>query len=226
MLKTKILSMRNLFFVGILCLSACTSFKQSSDTVEYDSNGVVEKPTMKNGKCYAKAMIPDKFGKSSKVYPVYTGDGKPDGVEEQTIVLQDPTTKWVKKKSDANCLSADPNDCYVWCLVEVPSEKVVAMIVKDTTKIKAFQMQSFEKNTLLETGGVTKLVEVLCENDENTSIFQNLSTALLRRGYLKATQNTKNEVLIAALVQFQKDKGLPVGNINIKTLEALGVTKE
>ncbi len=27
-------------------------------------------------------------------------------------------TEWVKKKADRNCLSDDPNDCLVWCLVE------------------------------------------------------------------------------------------------------------
>jgi len=27
-------------------------------------------------------------------------------------------SKWVKKKANRNCLSADPNDCLVWCLVE------------------------------------------------------------------------------------------------------------
>lgn len=32
-----------------------------------------------------------------------------------------PTVKkWVQKKTDTNCLSADPKDCLVWCLVEVP----------------------------------------------------------------------------------------------------------
>ncbi len=30
------------------------------------------------------------------------------------------TTAWVKKKADRNCLSADPNDCLVWCLVDQP----------------------------------------------------------------------------------------------------------
>jgi len=27
---------------------------------------------------------------------------------------------WVKKKADRNCLSADPNDCLVWCKVDLP----------------------------------------------------------------------------------------------------------
>ena len=32
------------------------------------------------------------------------------------------STKWVKRKADRNCLSADPNDCLVWCLVETPAQ--------------------------------------------------------------------------------------------------------
>ncbi len=40
----------------------------------------------------------------------------------ETIVTRPASTKWVKKKADKNCLSADPNDCLVWCLVEVPEQ--------------------------------------------------------------------------------------------------------
>lgn len=30
-----------------------------------------------------------------------------------------PKREWVKKQADRNCQSSDPNDCMVWCLVEV-----------------------------------------------------------------------------------------------------------
>ena len=40
----------------------------------------------------------------------------------ETIEVKPASTKWVKRKADRNCLSADPNDCLVWCLVEVPAE--------------------------------------------------------------------------------------------------------
>lgn len=29
------------------------------------------------------------------------------------------STKWVKKRADRNCLSANPDDCLVWCLIEI-----------------------------------------------------------------------------------------------------------
>ena len=40
----------------------------------------------------------------------------------ETIQTTAASTKWVKKKADRNCLSANPDDCLVWCLVEVPAQ--------------------------------------------------------------------------------------------------------
>jgi outer membrane protein OmpA-like peptidoglycan-associated protein len=37
-------------------------------------------------------------------------------------ILNSPaSTKWEKRKADAACLSANPDDCLVWCLVEIPA---------------------------------------------------------------------------------------------------------
>ncbi len=214
--------MKNQLFLLLLCLSACTTFRQSADNIEYDSNGVVEQSKNKNGKCYAKAMIPDEYGNLTSSYPVYIGKGTPEGVEEKAIVLMPASTKWVKKK-DSKCNSSDPNDCLVWCLVEVPSEVKTVLIVKDTTKIKDFEMRTFEKRVLAKAGGVTELVEIICEKEENTALFRDISTSLVARGYMKTAQEIKNDALNSALIKFQKDKGLPVGNMNILTMKALGV---
>ena len=42
--------------------------------------------------------------------------------QTEQIETSPASTKWVKRKADRNCLSADPNDCLVWCLVEVPAQ--------------------------------------------------------------------------------------------------------
>ncbi len=41
--------------------------------------------------------------------------------QSEQIEIAPAGTKWVKKKADQNCLSADPNDCLVWCLIETPA---------------------------------------------------------------------------------------------------------
>lgn len=40
----------------------------------------------------------------------------------ERIEVRPPGTKWIRKKSDRDCLGADPDDCFVWCLVEVPAQ--------------------------------------------------------------------------------------------------------
>jgi hypothetical protein len=40
----------------------------------------------------------------------------------ERIETKPASTKWVKKQADASCLSANPDDCLVWCLVELPAE--------------------------------------------------------------------------------------------------------
>ncbi|MFK8008341.1 MAG: hypothetical protein AB8H03_18430 [Saprospiraceae bacterium] len=37
-------------------------------------------------------------------------------------IIQPAGTKWIKKRADKNCLSNDPKDCMVWCLLEIPEE--------------------------------------------------------------------------------------------------------
>lgn len=41
---------------------------------------------------------------------------------EEKVLVKPAHTKWVETVGDKNCLSADPKDCIVWCLVEVPNE--------------------------------------------------------------------------------------------------------
>lgn len=43
----------------------------------------------------------------------------PDVVE-----IRAASTRWVRKKADRDCLGADPEDCFVWCLVETPAQFV------------------------------------------------------------------------------------------------------
>ncbi len=48
--------------------------------------------------------------------------------EVETIPIEPATAKWVRKKVDENCLSRNPDDCLIWCLVEVPA--VTQIIIK------------------------------------------------------------------------------------------------
>lgn len=227
-------------------------------------------------------------------------------------------TKWVKKKADAACLSANPDDCLVWCLVETPAEyqtitrrvnkgcdgsggadagciksieipavmgtrtvqkiktpatvqeeiipaeykmetvrstdeyitvtkqvltvppsfreefipaeykaataKVVKKQASSRTETIPPEYISVTKRKLVKAGGFSAWREILCGENVTGYKISEIQTALKKAGYYTGTADNKmGPGTKAALTKFQKDKGLPIGNIDFETLKALGV---
>ena len=77
---------------------------------------------------------------------------------------------------------------------------------------------------LVRTGGFTDWVEVLCGSKVNDAKIYEIQQALRAKGYNPGPiDNRFGHQTKAALGQFQRDNGLPEGNLNIETLRALGV---
>ncbi len=163
--------------------------------------------------------------------------------------------KWVKGVADKNCLSSNPKDCEVWCLKEVPAvyqkvskkvEKVAAVTneveIAAVTKVvprKKLVYSAYEtktdipatyktimKKVLVKKGGFQEWKEVLCEPKITDTKIADIQKALTREGYdAGRIDNQMGGKTKQALIKFQQDKGLPVGNLNIETLKALGVSE-
>jgi len=75
------------------------------------------------------------FIKRSTTPPIY------ETVEEK-VLISEPTTRWERGKKDPNCLSANPEDCRVMCLVEVPAQykAVQKQVIKVPASVKEDQV--------------------------------------------------------------------------------------
>ncbi len=79
-------------------------------------------------------------------------------------------------------------------------------------------------NRLVRPGGFTDWVEVLCGKKVTQATVMQVQNALRARGYDPGpADNQMGPRTKAALQQFQMDNGLPIGNLNIDTLNALGI---
>lgn len=58
------------------------------------------------------------------------------------------STKWVKRKADKNCLSANPEDCLVWCLIEVKCPYFMTIDGNEITFCDDTKVGDFEKSLL------------------------------------------------------------------------------
>jgi hypothetical protein len=241
-------------------------------------------PNAVPGKCYARCLAPDQYEireeqvidkpatvKIEKVPAKYdvvydtvivtpattktvTTPAKYETVSEDKLVTP-ATQKWVKGVADKNCLSANPKDCEVWCLKEVPAvyQKVTRKVEKQAaitnqvevpavTKVvprKKLVYSSYEnkietpptyktimKKVLVAKGGYQEWKEVLCEQQITDTKVAQIQKALNREGYdAGPADNQMGGKTKQALMKFQQDKGLPVGNLNIETLKALGITE-
>lgn len=171
----------------------------------------------------------------------------------EDVMVTPATTKWQKGKADASCLSANPADCQVLCLVEVPAvykkvtkkvlvtpastrEEEIPADVKITTrkvvdvpaKNEKIEIpatyKAVMKKSLTAKGGYQEWKEVLCADKLNEQRILAIQKALKAEGYDPGPfDNMFGAKTKEALIKFQQDKGLPVGNLNLETLKVLGV---
>jgi len=117
-------------------------------------------------------------------------------------------------------------------VVEMPYDPIYktvkekVMVSPETVKeeaIAAVYKEVFEKK-LAEQGGYTVWTEILCANKTSASTIRKLQRALRAEGYsigvVDGVLGTRTQT---SLKQFQLDNELPVGNLNMETLEALGI---
>lgn len=216
---------RNACFLIFVLFYSCSSTSSIADR-PYDGVGPPPGMPSEPGKCYARCLMADQYETKDLEYIEYTGNAEEENVEVEWIeeVVVERSTKWEKRKADKNCLSKNPEDCMVWCLVETPAQTIKYLTVKDTSTTSNYRIVKEEIKVITKKGGSTDWKEVVCKNDQTPAFYTSLLKALFREGYnvdpnsTILSQRSKN-----ALVKYQKDNNLPAGQLDIETLDALGV---
>lgn len=206
----------------------------------------IEKIPARYETVYDTVVVNPAFKKSVVTPAVY------ETITEDKLVTPG-SQKWVKGKADKNCLSSNPKDCEVWCLKEVPAvyEKVTRKVEKIAAITNEIEIAAVTKvlprkklveparenkievpatyktvmtKVVTAKGGYQEWKEVMCEQNVIDNKVAEIQTALKREGYDPGPiDNQMGGKTKEALIKFQQDKGLPVGNLNLETLKSLGV---
>lgn len=191
------------------------------------------------GKCYAKCLIASAYDIYEEEFPIYIGD-EPKKIDFDTIEVTIPgEKKWEKRKADRNCLSNNPEDCLVWSLVkDVPDEIITIVYMLNPSQSDMVDWEVYKIKEMTEEGDVTEWREVICTNHITPVIVQQIQETLKKEGYYQGKviiinpfenekSAAKKSILSvqtkAALTQYQKHNGLPIGNLDVETLDALGI---
>lgn len=219
----------SLILLVIFTLTSCALFTYAPvDKRSYNSSSqrVQEGMPIEPGACFAKCLIQDEFKDVIHEFAVFTGEKQEANVILDTILWESVPahTAWEKKVVDKNCLSDDPKDCLVWCLVNVPAQSKTLVVVNDTLLTDNYEIITENRSELVQEGGFTEWRKVICDKDLNTDISIQIQEQLKTRGLYEGDINgiLKSETR-EALVHFQKINGLPVGQLDLDTLDALEV---
>lgn len=178
--------------------------------------------------CYINYNYPAEYQKiATEIRYIYTGKEIPplDGVIQRTVAEGPYTTKWIKRKTDKNCLSEDPEDCLQWCLVEEPANYVTIWEIKDTNSVKPYRADTLWEKVLVSEA-YTEQVEVVCDRRITPILSETINIALDSAGVLPtdyANWRRITESTMQGIRAIQRKYGLPVGDLDIETLELLEI---
>ncbi len=174
-------------------------------------------------KCYDRMFIDNRYESVEFTFFEYKGGNKDlRDVHELNIVGSEADPKWVKKRADRDCLSSDPEDCLIWCLEEEEEITHSIFAIADTSKVEQFEKRTFQKKILTKVGGFTEWHQVVCESELTYEMLKEIEQALQSKGYACSYENEEDMNSIKrALLAYQKDFGLPIGDWNFTTLEHL-----
>lgn len=213
--------MKNLFTLIFLFLFLCSgAFGQTT----FDSSSDCEK----------LSNHPDLAFDEKYEFAVFTGT-ETEGIDLVELVYSyrndynygEPmmTKKWIKKKADRNCLSANPEDCLVWCLVEKPGPKEEILIVIDTTQTDQYRKRIFSREKIHEMKGFFEKREIPCRLP-GKRLSRKICSALQEKGYLVENECKMRKFtgdLEEFFIDFQIDNNLFLGGLSLETLDLLGV---
>ena len=216
--------MKQLLFIACLLFTVSCTVHNSNFISGGEPVTDSDLPSSEPGKCYARCLISDKYGLENDTLLMFAGaDVTQPGVESKIIEVSPASSKWVKIP-DKNCLSANPEDCLIWCLEKTPAQTRTLTTVVDTTLVKEFNAELVETKYLEDAGGYTEWREVICQNEISSEFVLELRESLIAEGYqVELGKDKIDGELKKVLKKYQIDHYLPIGQLDVETLAKLGV---
>jgi len=103
-------------------------------------------------------------------------------------------------------------------------EKMI--FVKDTSQTQQYVYETVDYLFPKQKTRWTEWREVLCNNQINSSVILEIAEALHENGFLKEEDinDQINSTFKAGITAYQKDNNLPMGQLDLKTLERLNIS--
>lgn len=203
-----------LLFIGILASAQEYNYLLNTDGLAQADNGLFIDDA---GICYEKTLLLASYGEIEKVRNKYSNKNITTTTEtlgNLKFTLAGRQQGWVKQKA-RNCLSADPEDCLVWCKVDMP-RRIVDIHVIDPEGSFPISLLPADITTMME-GNYLVYSAIDCKPDSSTTVKSHEVLDTYFEGELVDKSFTER------LHIYQYEQQLPIGSLNYETLFSLGL---
>jgi len=172
------------------------------------------------GKCYGEFVLFASYDKVVEYRNRYSNKEIETTLVEVgnfQIEIAEKQSAWIKKKANRNCLSADPNDCLVWCPVNTPRRIVSLELIDEEGEINVGILNEEFRKLLIDSGYIV-YSEINCDNDDE---ILNTAVRLKLSNYFNEIIEIHDVNLFLSSYQYEND--LPIGGLNLETLYELEV---
>jgi len=149
-------------------------------------------------------------------------------VLESAATTTERTIPAVYKTVSKKVLESEPTFEAVPYEAEYKTVTKKVLVSAETTRQETIPAEytSISEKRLVSEGGFTVWTEILCAERQTNSKVASVQRALAAAGYnpgpIDGVMGLRTQT---ALKQYQQDKGLPMGNLNLETLNSLGVSQ-
>ena len=181
----------------------------------------LEKPNT-FGECWEQCKKPNLFEYTKVYIPIYVG--KDQIIESQytkdtSILIKPQITEMDHKRENSN----------EFCLVKKSPEFIkINYYLTDTTITNEYYIEEIEILKLKEKGGNLFWYEVICKDDLTKDKIEKIQLKLIELGIVtefNKPTGTLGSLWMNKLMLFQQENELPVGNLNLLTLDYIGAEK-
>jgi hypothetical protein len=126
------------------------------------------------------------------------------------------------KRRDPNCLSPNPVECIKEVWEVIPPVTMNLYTLPDPSKTDQYDVREESTTVMVKQGGQIE-ENVVCPKLRTKRMVSAIQKALISKGYPLTENGDYDQATSLAVIDFQKNVGLPYGDLTLATVAALGV---
>ena len=128
----------------------------------------------------------------------------------------------VKRRKSKDCDSPNPEDCMTQVLEEIPAVTMNLYTLNGPDVTSEYDTRKEKVSVTTREGGLIN-EGIVCAKNRSSKLIKKVQEALIKHGYPLTMNGIYDQATSLSVIDFQRSKSMPYGDLTLGVLAALGV---